>query len=99
MEQNTNSSFVTRVTERETVEFFHEGLCQAAGAARQLAILQQHEIWSDVSKLLDEIHNNGMKMILAKPLSRTDVLSMLDKRESRTLENLDKIRKPKLIVN
>lgn len=102
MSNQTDGIFVAPVTEKESIEFFREGLKQASSAARQLASAQSHPIWDDISKILDEMHNNGMKLILGKPLSRQNTLMILDRREKVMSDKLDAERtptKPKLVVN
>ena len=51
------------VTEKESIEFMSEGLKQAASAARELAVAQNHPIWADIALLLmelrEDINDNG----------------------------------------
>lgn len=90
---------LTRITEKETFEFFSEGLRQSASAASQLAELQKHAIWEDISTLLMQLHNNGIEMYKSKPLARFDVLGMLDKRQTVMSDKLENQRPKKFILN
>ena len=90
---------LTPITERETFEFFVEGLRQASSAAMQMSRLQNHPIWADVSELLDEIHNHGVSLWKSKPLSRFEVLKMIDVKQSKSSDNLEKTRPKKFIIN
>lgn len=90
---------LARITERETFEFFSEGLRQSASAASQLAELQKHAIWEDISSLLMELHNNGVEMYKSKPLSRFDVLQMLDTRQNVMSDKLEDTRPKKFFLN
>ena len=90
---------LTRISEKETFEFLKEGLRQAASAAAELADVQSHPIWLDISRLLDEMHNNAVSLYRSKPLSRSDVLSMLSVREKNMLNALDEKRPSKFIIN
>jgi hypothetical protein len=101
---NQNNNILTSgyITEKETLEFFSEGLKQAASAARQLASAQSHEIWKDISLLLDELHNNGIQMACAKSLGRQKTLQILNHRETIMNKKLDDKRaaaKPKFLLN
>lgn len=75
-------AFVTPVSEKESMEFMNEGLLKASSAARQLARIQNHPIWFDVSILLDEIRNNGINLANSKSLGRQKTLKILDIREN-----------------
>jgi len=90
---------LTPITERETFEFFVEGLRQASSAAMQMSRLQNHPIWADVSELLDEIHNHGVSLWKSKPMSRFDVLQMIDGKQKKSVAALDESRPQKLIIN
>lgn len=90
------------INDRETIEFFNEGLKQAASAARQLAKAQNHPIWHDISTLCDEIHNTGIGLSQARSLGRQKTLKILDHRETVMAKKLDATRaaaKPKIILN
>ena len=90
------------VSEKETIEFFNEGLLQASSAARQLAKAQKHEIWKDISILCDQIHNTGIHLAKSKPLSRQQTLQILDRREAAMSNKMDDNRpvaKPKFLLN
>lgn len=89
---------LTRITEKETMEFFSEGLKQAESAARQLGILQNHFIWHDISSLLQSLRSHGIKLARSKPLTRSNVLSMLDIRQKRMAGDLDGKRPKKFII-
>lgn len=77
-----NDTFVDPVNEKETMEFFCEGLLKASSSARELAIVQNHPIWHDVSLLLDEIRNKGVDLSKEKSLGRQKTLQILDIREN-----------------
>ena len=101
MSQDTDGGFVSYISEKETMEFFCEGLRQASDAAIRLAKAQNHPIWEDISKLMDEMHNQGLYLARSKPLSRSHVLGMLDIRQKKSSDILEASRpkaKPKLIV-
>ena len=85
---------------KETMEYFSEGLRQAADAARRLADSQSHEIWKDISLLLNELHNTGVKLSRSKSLGRQKTLQILDNRETVMNKKLDDKRvKPKFLMN
>ena len=90
------------VTTKETIEFFSEGLRQAASAARQLAKAQNHPIWMDISCLLDELHNSGVELSRKKSLGRQKTLQILDRYETTMSDKLEEsrsVRKPKFLLN
>lgn len=101
MSQNTEGGFTTLVTEKESMEFFMEGLKKASSAARQLAVLQNHFIWHDISKLLNDMHDDGVKLARGKALSRFETLEIVNAREKALTQKVEAERapsKPKLIV-
>lgn len=77
------------VSEQETMEFFSEGLKQAASAAMELSVAQSHPIWEDISALCLEMRKIGIDLSQAKPLSRFDALAFLDKKEKVMIKNLE----------
>lgn len=85
---------LTRISEREVCEFFNEGLKQAAAAAKQMGIAQEHEIWKDVGILCDHIRSQGLSLFTSKGLSWVETLKILDEREKMTASVLDAKRKP-----
>lgn len=91
--------FMSYVSEAESLEFFVEGLKQSSSAARQLARLQDHPIWDDISKILDEMNNSGVELAHSKPLSRQGTLNALDIRQNKMAVKLEEKRPSKLIVN
>lgn len=103
MSSNTEGVFTTgSVSEKESMEYFIDGLKQASSAARQLAMLQSHGIWADISKMLDEMNNSGVRIANSKPLSRQETIHILDERETRMSLALDAQRtkvKPKIIMS
>ena len=95
----TDDRSLTRISEKETFEFLKEGLRQASSAASELADVQRHAIWMDISSLLDELHNASVQLHKSKPLSRTNVLSMLDVRQKRMAGDLNEKRPSKIIIS
>ena len=92
---------LTLLSEQETFMFLTEGLRQASSAALQLGDAQKNAIWTDISSLLDELHNNAVHLHRSKPLSRSTVLNMLDVRQKRSSDTLEQQRpqKPRFIMN
>jgi len=92
---------LTRISERETLEFFNEGLKEAASAARQLGLAQEHPIWTDISTLCDHIRSQGIQLFTSRGLSWTETLKILDDRQNMTSGVLDAKRKPakKFLLN
>ena len=97
-------SFVDAVSEKESMEFLSEGLKKASSAARQLAAAQNHPIWADISKMLEEMQRSCIDLARSKALSRTQTLKILDHRETLMSNALDKTRaasepKKKFLMN
>ena len=86
---------LTRITEKEVCEFFNEGLKQAASAARQLGIVQEHDIWTDISTLCDHIRSQGLTLFTQRGLSWTETLKIIDDRQNMTSSVLEMKRSPK----
>lgn len=90
------------VTEKESIEFMSEGLKQAASAARELAIAQNHPIWQDIALILMELRLHGIQIATGKSLGRQKTLQVLDQYETIMSNKLDEGRpqqKPKIILN
>ena len=85
------------VTEKQTAEFFNDGLLQAASAARQLGVVQENPIWHDISIILDQMRNSGIDIANSKSLSRTQVLSMVDVRQKTLNAQVEASRRPHFI--
>ena len=96
---NIEDKSLTLLSEKETFEYLKEGLRQASSAAAELAEVQRHPIWDDISSLLDELHNNAVQMYKSKPLTRSTVLSMLDVRQKVMNDKLEDGRPKKFIIN
>lgn len=98
---STAETSLTLISERETFEFLTEGLRQASSAAAQLGELQRHQIWSDISSLLLELHNNAVDLHKSKPISRFDALRLIDNRQKQSSDKLDAKRPatPKFLMN
>lgn len=77
------------VSEKETIEYFSEGLKQAASAARELAIAQNHQVWADIAILCMELRLYGIKLASEKALTRQKTLQILDHRENVMSKGLD----------
>lgn len=92
-------SVMSYVSKVETMEFFKEGLRQAASAAIQLAAAQNHPIWADIATLCQELEYKGLVLSNAKALSRQDRLVIVDKREAALNQKIAAAEKPKLIMN
>lgn len=101
--ENIAETFVAPVvSEKETIEYFSEGLKQAASAARELAIAQNHPVWADIALLCMEIRLCGLKMATDKSLGRQKMLQLLDDRETimpKTLADSRPPQKPKFLLN
>ena len=97
--EKKNDSFVTAITEKETLEFFSEGLKQAASAAQQLAIAQNHSIWARIALTCMNIRLVGLKLASAKSLNRQTTLQILDRYEDVTSDKLEENRPKKFLVN
>ena len=91
---------LSRVSEKESMQYFSEGLRQAASAANALAHAQRHPIWFDIEKLLSELHNQGVMLSRAKSLTRMETLNILDARQKANSGTLNEHRetKSKLII-
>lgn len=90
------------ITEKESIEFMSEGLKQAASAARELAVAQNHPIWVDIALLLMELRVHGLQIANGKSLGRQKTLQMLDDHETIMSKKLDEGRpqpKPKFLLN
>jgi hypothetical protein len=90
------------ITEKETMEFFTQGLRKAASAAKELAKLQENFIWADISILLNELHNSGVTLATSKALKRTEVLTMIGDRQKTLEKQTNASRVPsskKFIIN
>jgi len=91
--------FVTPITEKETIEFFSEGLKQAASAAKDLAVEQNHPIWGQIALACSELRLYGIQLANGKYIGRQKALQILDLREKKMSDNLEKSRPQKLIVS
>lgn len=90
------------VTEKESIEFMSEGLKQAASAARELAIAQNHPIWADISLILMELRMHGLQIANGKSLGRQKTLQIIDRHETMMSSKLDDSRPqptPKFLLN
>lgn len=95
--------FVTSiVTEKESIEFMSEGLKQAASAARELAVAQNHPIWADIALLCMELRVHGLQLANGKSIGRQKTLQIMDNYETMMSKKLDEVRpqpKPKFLLN
>ena len=82
------------VPEKESNEFILEGLKQASSAATQLSRVQKSEVWHDISKLLDEIHNKCSDLYRRRSFSRTEILQQLNEREALIKREVEAGRLP-----
>ena len=82
-----------RITEKQTLEFFNEGLKQASDYAKRMGKSQGHEIWSDISIICDHIRQQGMALFRAKGLSWSETLKIIDNRLKMTSGVLESKRK------
>lgn len=82
------TSQITFISEKETAEFFREGLLQAASSARMMSTAQKSELWADIASLLDELRQRGCVVANQRALSRQQVLDMLDIREKSVGDNV-----------
>lgn len=88
------------ISEKESLEFFNEGLKKAASCAMEMAAFQSHPIWRDIATLLNELRQKGMMMANSKAMSRQDVLLNLDRRQGIVGEKADAAaNKGKFIIN
>jgi len=96
---NQNDKFVTAISEVETMEFFSEGLKQAASAAQQLALAQNNAIWVRIALTCMNIRIAGLKLANAKAMGRQATLQMLDRYEEATSDKLEESRPKKFLIN
>lgn len=64
----------------ESAERFSEGLCLAASRCRELGRAQNLKTWSIIADQLDIIRKKGESVIVAKALSRKEILESLGRK-------------------
>lgn len=70
---------MTDLSEKQTIEYFVQGIKKASGAAQKLAAVNQTQAWNDVVRMLDQLAFNAKKMYEGKPQTRLQTLSMAAK--------------------
>ena len=70
-------------TEPEMLVRFLDGLKQAAGSAHQLAHAQQNPKWLQVRDLLEGVRGQGAALATRAPISRSEALTLLDRRQMK----------------
>lgn len=75
------------MTDGETIERFREGLTKAAARARELAMAKGSANWLKVASMLDAMREQGTAVHNSKPLTRTEVVNMLDARQKTMVIN------------
>ena len=99
MSNPTDGKFVTSISEQQTLEYFSEGLKQAASAAKQLALAQNAPIWARIAITCMDLRLAGLKLAHAKSISRQKTLQILDDREKIMSYKLEEGRPKKFIMN
>ena len=90
---------LTPISEKESMEFFDDGLKYAADRARQLAKKQSHPIWADIALILEEMRDKGKKIAEGKSMGRLDVLAHMAIREGKAAQSaLPAAKKSKIIL-
>lgn len=63
-----------RMSERETIESFCEGLSKCASAARELAIETDNPEWAMVATTLDSLRVGGKQLANMRSMSRIETM-------------------------
>lgn len=64
----------------ESIERYIEGLKKAADCCRQLGHAQKNTQWHTIAANLDGMRSKGVHIYRSKSISRSDALSMIDRK-------------------
>ena len=70
---------MTDISERQTIEYFVNGLKKSQSAAKQLATLNQRSEWNRIASTLDVLLMNAKKLYEGKPQTRLQTLALANK--------------------
>ncbi len=73
------------INEKETMQYFMNGMKKARAAAKQLGDLNERSAWGIIGKSLDQIIINAHKLYTSKPQTRLQNLILADKIEKTTV--------------
>ena len=62
----------TKMTEKETMESFIDGLKKAASCARELAEALEDPAWTDTANMLDAMRENGYKLSRMRDMTKDE---------------------------
>jgi hypothetical protein len=65
---------MTDINEKDTMQYFLDGVKKAKSAARELADLNQRKEWIKIRSALGQIEKNAIKLYEAKPQTRLQTL-------------------------
>lgn len=74
---------MSEVNERQTWEFFNEGLKKAASAAHELTRLKKTKDWQMVANSLKLLRKQGIELSNLKSLTDIEVLQTVNVREKQ----------------
>lgn len=76
---------MTDINERETIEYFMNGLRKSRAAAKELATLNKKKTWNQIAATIDVLLVNAHKLYNSKPQTRLQTLSLANKIQNETV--------------
>lgn len=70
---------MTDISEKQTIEYFMQGVKKAKSAARELAKLNSTHAWTAIRSQLGVMEKSAMKLYIDKPQTRLQTLSLANK--------------------
>lgn len=70
---------MTEITEHEFIMRFCDGLKMASDAARQLGVIQRNSDFLGISRIIEEIAQNGKRLAMSKAMKKIELQGGLQK--------------------
>lgn len=75
---------MNEINEKETIQYFVQGISRARSAAKELARLNKRALWLQISKMLEQLSHKANLLHTGKAQTRTDTLILANKIQATT---------------